>query len=517
MFRKGPKRASKVQESKLIKNAQKLAEDPLKVIPECRDNCWFCKFGKAEKLIKRISERKEDKRYLEKASRKGPGLAKAVAGTLLLTIDKKAPLLASAKISRGDISYAKKGNAREKYLLGVQYFNDPVIRLLAYFEEAKKGFYFYSWKDHIVCTGKTDQPPEEYIANRLSTIRYRLKTIENNSTCGHSVPSSSNSYITLEWGGAGKRFSVCSKCARDDVNLFVHLTEGMLSKDNSETFSLKGRYRLICASDCDECSLPKTEQITGELRDKYLSGEISDVELLKDYRRNTRNKLKISPTAYILGNKCYGTDADAFLKEFEHYDWEEKALKKAVEGKPIVVDQNSVNELLGAVWDQRGKDIIGIFVDDKDKLEELYKRSEERKITPRDVLRTAYNIQQRNQQLKNLPSFRSLPPEAKIAHELAMIYKTQGVEEMISHTDGLDISNTRLKALTYGFLEAFDRGDSHRWRYDRTEIDVGKSLKDFVTRLLGAEGDDYANALQDLVKMSGSTAKIVMEDGTELR
>lgn len=517
MFRKGPKRASKVQESKLIKNAEKLAEDPLKVIPECRDSCWFCKFGKAEKYIKKISNHKDDKKYLEKLSRKGPMLSRAVAGTLLLTIDKKAPLLASAKTSRGDISYARKGNASEKYLLGVQYFNDPVVRLFAYHHSAKKGFYFYSWKSNIVCTGKKDQPPDEYIQNRLSSIRYRLKTVENNSTCGHTVPSSSASYVTLEWRGIGTRFSICSGCARNDVNLFMHLTEGMLSHDNSESFSLKGRYRLECASDCRDCSLPKTESITGELKEKYFSGELSDVKFLKDYKQSARNKLKKSPNAYVLGTRCFGNDKDLFLKGFDYEDYEEKALKKAIEGKPLVVDQNSVNELLGTVWKQKGKEIIRLFVGDEERIDELYESSEERKITPRDVLRTAYNIKKKNERLKSIPSFEPLPTEARMAHELAMVYKTQGKDETISHIDGLDISDTRLKALTYGFLEALNSGDSHQWRYDRTEIDVGKSLKKYVLKLLESEGDEYARALQDLMRMSGSTAKIVLEDGTELR
>ena len=514
MFRKGPKRASKVQESKLIKNAQKLSEDPMKVIPECVDDCFFCKFKKSEKYIKKIAHNKDDKAYLEKMSRKGTDLSKAVAGTLLLTLEKSAPLLKSAKTSRGDVSYARKGNAGEKYLLGVQYFNDPVIRLLAYYGYSKKGFYFYSWKDNIVCAGKNGEPPKEYVDQRISRVPYNLERGGDVSSCGHKDPYP---YIVLNWKGAKEQFLLCSRCARKDVNLFVHLTEGMLSDDNSRAFSLKGHYRLECKADCKDCSIPKGENIPGELREKYLAGNISDSELLKDYSMYKRKRLKASPKAYVIGTKCYGLDTDKFLQNFDHEDWELEALKKGIDGKPIVVDQDSVNELLSSVWESRGEEILGTYIRDKDKIEELYERGKNSTVTPRDVLREAHNIQLKEDRLKALPSFKVLPVEGEMAHGLALIYKTQGVEETINHINNMDTSNTRLKALAYGFLEAFDSGDTHRWRYDRTEIDSGKFMKPYVVKVLESEGDEYGEALQELVKMSGSTAKIILEDGTELR
>ncbi len=517
-FRKGPKRASKVQEARLVKTAKWIADDPTRVIPECRGKCFLCKFGKSKKYIEKIASKKGDSKYLLKASKRGSDLSRAVAGTILLADKDKLPVLATAKTSQGDINYVK-GSAKEKYMMGIQHFHDPIIRLFAYHSEAKRGYFLYSWGNEIVCTGKEDDPPKDYFDSRISGLPYNFRKDGNTYSCGHTYSGSSHTHISLIWKSIGNTIKVCSRCARPDVNLFVHLTEGMLSKDNTDHFSLRGSYKLECRGKCERCVLDSLKTIPSGLKENYYKGEISDRKLIKGYDKHARNRLKKKKDLYVIGKTCYGQDINSFFEAFDYEDWEKVPLKKAIykSDNALVLEQASINELLNNIWEKKGKKIVHSIVEDKDMTEEIYTMSEEKKFLPREVLKEAYKTKETMTRLNALPKFKRLPPKAKFAHELAVVYKTDGAIETVNHIDNLDTADTRLKALAFGFLVALDKGDSRRWRYNTSEVDVGEFLKDYVIKLLDSEGDDYAKALQELLKMSGSTARIVLNDGTELR
>lgn len=48
-------------------------------------------------------------------------------------------------------------------------------------------------------------------------------------------------------------------------------------------------------------------------------------------------------------------------------------------------------------------------------------------------------------------------------------------------------------------------------------IESGEYLSDYVKKLLNSEGMEYANALQELIKMSGSTSMLTLKNGEKLR
>jgi hypothetical protein len=58
--------------------------------------------------------------------------------------------------------------------------------------------------------------------------------------------------------------------------------------------------------------------------------------------------------------------------------------------------------------------------------------------------------------------------------------------------------------VAYGFLVAVGEAESHNWQYTKEEIDFGRYLGDFVQTLLGAEGNDYDQALHNLLTACGA-------------
>lgn len=517
MLRRGPKRASKVQERKLINNARKLAEDPLKVIPRCEDSCFFCKFGRAEKYIKKISKHKEDEDYLKKYSNRGPGLARAVAGTLLLALKQKAPLLARTKTPDGEITYAKRGNADEERLIGVQHFNDPHLRLLAYTAEAKKGYHFYSWGDNIVCTAKKDKPPKGYIKHIINSLPYNMKNKGTSIDCPH-ISGEKHPYLKIVWRAADQTLKLCSRCADNDKNLIHYLSRGMISRDNSQSFDVSGKYNMLCRTECSECKLDKSVSLDGDLIQAYERGEISDHELLQRYKRDAMRTLVDKSQVYIIGDYCYGRDMGALLRQFDYEEWEEEVIKKAIESaSSIVLEQGTVNELLEKIWDEKALDLIKIITKNEEMAETIYQKYGESSINPRDVLRKAMTKRKERDRLSSLPEFKDLPPKAKFANDMARLYKIKGEDSVLRQIDNSNLLDTRMKSLAFGFIKALDKGSTKKWKYNSNEIESGEYLSDYVKKLLNSEGMEYANALQELIKMSGSTSMLTLKNGEKLR
>jgi len=510
-FRRGPRKASKIQKRNLIENAKSLAEDPMKVIPECQDSCLFCKFGRAKRKIKKIEKYADNEKRLKKYAKRGPDLSQAVAGTILFGIQEEAKKITTAKSPKGEIAYAKKGGATKKRLIGVQHFDDPKKRLIAFSKEAEKGYYFYSYDDKVVCTGKKPQPPKKFVKTAIEKIPYKISKEEDKYACGHIKKDRGS--LNLYWESADKTFSICEDCAEDTVNLFKIITDCMLSPDNSKSFSLEGRIGLRCGGDCESCMLSRDIPVSDDLTERYFN-TLSDQEFITLYSEESRSVLKEEKKIFIIGDACYGKDKKAFLKNLAHEQWERPALKELIKRtEGAVLDEGTVNEFLELYWEEHKIEVLRAIFDDKGSIEEVLSRD----IRPREKLRELKDIKKKKEEMDTLPEFKKLPPEAEFADNITRVYKVKGQDEAINEIENHNLSKTRLKSIAYGFYIVFGKGDSKRWKYEDSEVESGEFLSEHIEELLNSEGEDYAEKLQKVVKMSGSTNVVVLKDGKRMR
>jgi len=510
-FRRGPRKASEIQKKNLVENAKDLAEDPMKVIPECGDSCLFCKFGRAKRKIKKIKKYVDDEKKLEKYAKRGPDLSKAVAGTILFGIQEEAKKVTTAKSPKGEIAYAKRGKASKKRLIGVQHFKDPRKRLLAFSKEAEKGYYFYSVGKKVICTCKKAKPPEEFVRSAIDRVPYRLSKENDRYSCGHE--RGDKGALHLEWKSADEKFSVCEDCTNSSTNLFNVLSERMLSPDNSKSFSVKSKIGLKCESDCENCKFSDEIPISDELVEKYFNN-LSDEELIYEHSKEARSVVEEKYKVFLIGDTCFGKDKEAFLDHIDHQPWEKPALinlLKRTEG--AVLEEGTVNELLEKYWQGNESSVLEGIFDEEEAIKEVLSKD----IRPREKLRALKDIKQKKEEMKTLPEFKKLPPEAEFADSIARSYKVNGKDEAINRIEGLNLSNTRVKSIAFAFYKVFGRGDSKRWKYEDTEVESGEFLSDHVESLLDADGEEYAKILQDIVKMSGSTSTVVLKDGKKMR
>lgn len=317
--------AAKSMEKKLVENAKKLKEDPYLILPDYSDNYSKRYFNKIKKRLDKVKRFNDDTKRLEKLSNKR-GLDGALAGTLLVAHSEKAPYLAVAEYSTGDISYAQRGKADKEKLIGVQYFDNPILRLMGIKDIAlKRKLHVYSWDNGYISTGNEAKPPEDFINFLIKKIDLILK--DGVATCGDISPEaakkgevSKKNYLRIHWKSADVILVICEDCAKLKKNTIFNLTKYLLESNLSKDFLISVVGQVVKQK---EYGLEQTQNLP-----EYLSGELTDIEFITKNMKQRHESIKESgEKILILDGISYGTDIEQFAKALKPNKFEKKRIR----------------------------------------------------------------------------------------------------------------------------------------------------------------------------------------------
>lgn len=495
--------ASKSMEKKLVENAKKLRDNPCLVLPEYTDRYSSKYFDKIKKNIQKVSSYSNDSKKLEKISNK-KGIEAAIAGTLLIAHSEKAPYLAVAKFSTGDVTYAQRGRADKEKLIAVQHFDDPVLRLLGIKDiTQKRRLHVYSWDNGFYSTGFEAAPPKEFIDFVLK--KNDLKVKDNIAICGdidvesvRQKKSTDKNYILIDWKSANVSIAICENCAKQRENTFFKITKYMLDPNVSKDFSIEVIGQVLKKK---EVETQKTEQI-----DEYLSGSLSDYEFIKKNMQQRKEMISGSnEKILVLDGVSYGTDIESFVDALKPNKYEKEGLNVLLKeiNEPVVFDNATSNKVLEKYWKDHGISIIDTLINDSN----LAKKFHQLDDTPSDIIELVLNYKERQKILSKLPSYNDLPPLAKFADTVARTYKTFGEKKAIVELKKRP-DTPKAKSIAYAFLLYFGKGDDKKWQYSPLEIEYGEFLKDNVKSLVESKPEEYHEKLKELLVSSGSSENI---------
>jgi hypothetical protein len=327
-IRTGARTASKVQEKDLIQKAKHLRKNPELVLPQCDQKCRFCPFDKIRRQLEVISAHSDDKKYLTKMAGKGDALARAYAATLLLAIKGEVPYLAVFRTPMAEITFAYRVNCKREKLVGIQYYDDPIWRMLSILDIVKKkGIYIYSLDNKMVCTGKDPDPPAEFIEQMIGSLKSKVKGIQIDGytyyTCPHldGAKISKNKparepYLKINWLSADVSIGVCERCAKHSKeNTYMKLVLRIAAKDVKNDFEIDVIAKPEVAKKCSVCNTLNEISIKEELLEKYLKGALPDIELISQHWQNFKDEMIQSGNKhFILDHICYGPNLTEFVK-----------------------------------------------------------------------------------------------------------------------------------------------------------------------------------------------------------
>ena len=264
---RGAKATPKTLEKELLDKSLKLAKDPSILIPICVKKCRKCDFDKILKKMQRVQNYSDDPDRLQLLAMRGDQLVRAYAATISLAAAGKIPFLASTKLPSGEISYAVRGKVDKEKLIGIQHYDDPDLRLLAYWDIAKKrDIHLYSTKKRLICSAEPDAP-SEYVDDILDEAPYNM---DKGKTCGHP---DARIKLVVEWVSAGLSIAVCQECL-EDVNLVESLASRIAAREPTDDFKVTVEHDFIYLGE-EECLVGQDYRISPSLAGEYLSGDIT--------------------------------------------------------------------------------------------------------------------------------------------------------------------------------------------------------------------------------------------------
>jgi hypothetical protein len=398
----------------------------------------------------------------------------------------------------GQISYAVRGKVEPESLIGVQYFDDPDLRLLAYFDDARsQKLHIYSSTSSLWCASEGPRAPASFVEEVIAQAPY---DILKDGSCGHPE---SVSGLAINWGSAGKRLFICQDCV-GDVNLLHHLTARIAAPDPLDDFNVDVVYSPKCSVEGEACGCRDRSPLSTEMLDGYRAGKINDQALVEKGRAERMEHLRThGDGTLVLANSCYQGRLEEFLSNLKGSDAE----RAAVEGLLRSSKQSIVSES-----DQAGKIIADLWPDHAEALLSKVAGAEAAKrvlsmtnLTPAQMVNEARRMELASGIAAKLPDYEELGEVAALADTLARAFKVEGRAAMVRALDRVRLKDHKSKAVAYGFLAAVGEGEGRNWQFTKEEIDFGNYLRTFAEMMLKAHGNEYDDALRNLLTASGTS------------
>ncbi len=484
---RGIKHTPKRLESEILERSKALWEDPSLIRPKCAGKCFLCPFDKTFSSIGKLGKIREDPDALIKMASKGSDdMFKAYCATISLYAAGSVPYLATAKLAGEEVSYAQRGAVGNDKLIGMQYYNDPKIRLLLFSGIAKKkGVHIYSFGDEIVCSKKPNMPVD-YIYDTFWDTPYEFENDE--ISCGHH----SDGILVIRVKSAETEIRICKDCAKEvsTLQFLISRFVGGDPLDDIEVF-VEHSYH-------SEGSEGRT-QVTGDNLKKYSAGLLTDVNILNIILKGEIGSLKSSDSAtYIIGTKNYGSDLDAFMNDLTGTEAELLALRSYLSkntSASVIAKNNRASDALLSVW-SNAREVIASFTNEEiaDSFGDLSR------MNPAYTVKEAYQKFISLDVVNKLPVFKRPGEVTKHADAYAKAYKVGGGEMLAECLADVIPKDKKTRAMAKAFC---DIASIDVIKCTKEEEDFTKFLYPFVEQLVKAEGEDYRDKMNTLLTALG--------------
>lgn len=505
--RTGLRTASKVQEKQLIATGKWLADHPEAIIPQSEENDRRCDFSKISSKIKLVSENRNDPGALRRMAKRGDHLVRAYAATILMSKEERAPYLAVARGSEGDVAYAYSPKVKRESLIGMQYFKDPHLRLLAYAHlSRKKKVIFYSTKDAVLCSTTVGNPPARFMEETAKRLSLSSKD-KTGYSCGHDLGETG--YIDIGWGSPGASLRICDKCFTEEGNSILKIAERMVTPNIHAVFSVKAFVRLECRSICNDCTTENMYEFTSDDKNDYISGQLTDKRVYQKAVDQFLDSMKEGKKRIlVIGSKCFGQDASVFSEAIATTPSEKEVLEFALgklDGPVIVPGGTTTNKFLTQYWGRFGSEVMAKFAGtaDGEAAPEITGM-----LTPMMLIEKAQAKRKAETVKDSMPHYRPLGKHAAFIDRVVRVYKSKGAEVALKLTELAGTEDTHYKSIGLAFRIALGV-TGIEWQYTREEIDLAKHIASAARTLLEVEGEEYDVLFRQFVGNAGIQDEIV--------
>jgi len=502
------RRASGGREGELVQRAARLRKSIDPLLPTLSKDCPTARFDRLREALEAVRSVREEAPRLEKLSRRGEPLARALAGLLKFYLDPETPALLVARYPSGEVSFAPLARTDREAQIAVQQYDDPQRLLLGYLAWARKGYHFFTTDKTLYCTGTSSEPPDAFRTALLEELPYRLEpTTEGGYACTHLARGEPSPYVAVDWPGASTWFRVCRRCAKSDRQLLSAVTSRLAVPRPERAFPFELALNVDCraGASCRHARLPGPSR---RLRKGYLFGRFSDAEALDAYRKEASARLEADGASrFVAAGVCYGGDLKVFVTALDPTVEERRALEEvlpSVQGH-FEIPEATASQALERLWHDHAERIVQAIVPDEARAEQLVRDARSAPGRVSELLHRAARETRERELLGRLPRFEGMTPEAALADRVARSFRVGGKDPAVKLLLQALPREGKERGIGFGFLVALGQEAAHAWQFSPTEQEFGRALSEKARELLDAPPERYADALGALLGAAGVT------------
>ena len=477
--------------------------------------------------------RKNDRKWLGKrmVRRRGDPVACALAGSLHAAHDDERSMVAVFDHPLfGLASFVRRGVGKQTQLVSFQNHGHPRQRLLAWEEHAKKGWWFFSMEEGIVCTGNEPTPPEGWLKGGLEDTPIKFTETGGVHCSPAAVPEQDD----------GIHFTVGeSRVIIDEEDLVSvgkdesiprSIALRMLPPRLADFAAIDWKWRPEGWPEGKELPVAAQEKVD-EVIDAWLNLGVTDSQLIRALRKSLCLNMD---EGCIIGERWWSMeDRGGMIDAISGSPPEKAALDlifseaieegglhirgdgtfEELEDNVLRVEETSCHANLVALWPQWGdvvlEEIYGITGEEADKILE---KQAKRKQGFGAFLKKMDAERAEHVMLSRFPwNDGDMGGLCGRADELVRKARIDGAGKTI--TMAKKGRNPAEEALGWAWINVHERAESEGWHFDSDARDKGgdwvpalKALFEASAVLAeGGSSDDYVEAMKTFATRSGAT------------
>lgn len=463
------KSTSKEKQREFIEHLKGLFENPTELIPECVDGGMFCNFNSYRKKVEAVQRSDSYDKFSKTADQFLSGLSE----TYRILDSDSAPIFGMLKTPYGSIEYAKRGTTDESVLVGIQHYDNPLWRMLAFSSLAKtKGTRIYSSTNYYLGSCKNSSPGVDFFKDVLKDENVQFEDQDGDIV----IPGSGHYMEVLHLNTVKFRFYENSS-----YNLLQSLLRHLITPDIGSDFSFKSEFLGDLMQDIPQQAL--SLYVAGKMNDRTFLREVHDYRISEAIRRGL----------YVIGDRGY-TSTEEFVQDNTFKYVPEEILIGALRdyGKGIYMDSFSERKVLEIIWSATGSEILRQMFPDSDKsaLSSL-------KGSPMDQIDGIVE-RTRIAEIKSDIEVKAWSPDSQYLIDIIKNYFTLGKVKAIREAEkGTGNSNVR-KAIFYTFLDCLGETRNREWQFSDTERDLSWKIKPYLSNILEKGADVISDEIENI-------------------
>ncbi len=463
------KSTSKEKQKEFIEHLRGLFENLSELVPECLEGGMFCNFNAYRKKVEALQHSENYDKFTKTADQFLSGLSE----THRIMESDSAPIFGMLKTPYGTIEYAKRGVTDDSVLVGIQHYDNPLWRMLAFSSLAKtKGSRIYSSGSFYLGSCKNSSPGVDFFKSVLKDENIQFDEKDGDL----EIPGTGHSMEILHLNTVKFRFYENSS-----YNLLQSLLRHMITPDIGSDFS----FRFDFIGDL-------VQEIPTQALSLYMAGKMNDRTFIRE-STTFRVSEAIRRGYYIIGDTGYRT-AEELVEKYPFKYVPEDIIVTALNsyGKGISMDAFSERKVLETIWPTTGKAILAEMFPDEDS-----STFSSLKGSPMDQI-DSLSERSRIAEIKSDIEIKAWSQDSQYLVDIIRNYFTLGREKALREAEKSMGNSNVQKAIFYAFLDCIGETRNREWQFTDTERDLSWKIKPYISRILEKGSDVIKDEMENI-------------------